>query len=187
LEASLDEFVHLTSIQEYVAQLLDEYPKAVFFAPLGAGNHFDHVELFLSSITMATEQKALERFFFYEEGYAMGTRMRRKHPVTQKICWNNRQAPASRSITWFVISNVMAAQRRGRPVLEYLPAEYSDLHWTVRRQSIEPFEGRKIQAMARYESQIQAFGGIGMFARILRQYHRFWGNAEPYWTASVPV
>jgi LmbE family N-acetylglucosaminyl deacetylase len=179
----LDEFVHLSTIQQYLVRALKEDPEAHFFAPLGVGNHFDHVELFLACITTAVEKDALHRFTFYEDAYAIGTRMRKRHPVTRRVCWRWWQAPVMSSITWLTISNVMALQARGRPVLEYLPEPYGGLQWSVRTESIQGFEEKKLEALSKYESQVRILGGLSPWAKVLRRYHRFWGGAEPYWRA----
>ena len=182
-ETGLGGFPNIPAIKRDLARLLSECPAAYLFAPLGVGSHYDHVELFLASITTAVEQDALDRFVFYEDGYSLGTRMRKKHFVARRVCWRWWQAPARWSITWFVISNLMASQSRGGAILEFLPAHYRHLQWTVRIEAIQNFEAQKLDALSKYESQVKAFGGTTMFTKIIRHYHRFWGNAEPYWVA----
>ena len=182
-EAGLGGFPNIPSIRRDLSRLLNEWPQAYLFAPLGVGGHYDHVELFLASITTAVEEDALDRFLFYEDSYSLGTRMRKRHFVARRVCWSWWQAPACRSIAWFVISNLMASQGKGRAVLEFLPPHYRRLQWTVRLEAIQNFEDQKLDALSAYESQVKALGGAPMFARIIRHYHRFWGNAEPYWVA----
>jgi hypothetical protein len=41
----------------------------------------------------------------------------------------------------------------------------------------------KLEAMSKYKSQYDMLGGERMFGRILDQYHKYWGGAEPYWHA----
>jgi hypothetical protein len=36
-----------------------------------------------------------------------------------------------------------------------------------------------------YKTQAKALGGMPMLTRIIRCYHRFWDDAEPYWAASI--
>lgn len=182
--AHLNEFDNTASIRQYLAELCDKYHEAVFFVPLGVGNHYDHVELFLASITTAVEKGVLDRFIFYEDAYSLGTRMRRKHFVTKNVCWQWWQAPASRSIKWFFTSNRMAAHIKGKPLMEYLPQHYQNLKWSVKVKPIHGFEGKKLSAISKYKTQVKVLGGITMLSRLIRSYHRFWGDAEPYWVAS---
>jgi LmbE family N-acetylglucosaminyl deacetylase len=176
-------FDNAAPIEQYISELILGNPEAQFFVSLSVGNHYDHVELHLFSLKTAIDLGQLHRFTFYEEGYAMGTRMRRRHYVTQNACWKWWEAPATRSIRWLIISNIMASQARGRPVYEYLPKEYQNIKWTVKPESIHGYEETKSVAMSKYKSQYDMLGGQRMFGRILSRYHQYWGGAEPYWHA----
>ena len=182
-EGRLDEFPNAATIRQVLGRLTDECPEASVFAPLGVGNQHDHVELFLCSISTAVEKGALDRFVFYEDAYSLGTRMRRKHHVVNRVCWKWWQAPAFSAPRWFVISNVMASLRRGRDVLDYLPARCRRLRWSVSPESIQGFERKKLEALSMYETQVKALGGQTSLAKAFHRYHRFWGDAEPYWHA----
>jgi LmbE family N-acetylglucosaminyl deacetylase len=182
-DGTLDDFHNSASLRHYLSERLAEDPDAQFFAPLGVGNHYDHVELFLSSLVTATDMEALHRFTFYEDAYALGTRMRKRHYVTKSVCWRWWEAPATRSIRWLIISTVMAAQARGKAVEEYLPERCQGLRWTLEPEGIGGFEDKKLEAMSRYESQIRELGGMGMFEAVMLGYHQFFGGAEPYWVA----
>ena len=109
--------------------------------------------------------------------------MRKRHPVTKSATWEWWQAPASRNIQWLIMSNLMASRANGKPVFEYLPEKYRNLQWTVRPESIQGYENAKLEAMRKYETQYKMLGGDGMFTKILPQYHKYWGGAEPYWYA----
>jgi LmbE family N-acetylglucosaminyl deacetylase len=148
-------------------------------------NHYDHVKLFLFSLKTAIDIGQIHRFAFYEEGYAIGTRMRKRHYVTKKICWSWMEAPASRSLRWLIMSNIMALQARGRPVHEYFPENYRNIQWTVKPELIRGYEEVKLKSMSKYKSQFDMLGGKKMFGRILEQYHKYWGGAEPYWYVQV--
>ena len=182
-EASLDEYANVGSIKQYLNELCDKYPEAHLFAPIGIGNHYDHVELFLASITTAVEKRALDRFTFYEDAYSLGTQMRKEHFVAGRVCWKWWQAPAKSSIKWFLRSNLIALNARGRAAVEYLPELYAGLKWAVKTESIIGFEEKKLEAVSMYKTQAKALGGMRMLAKIIRCYHVFWGEAEPYWTA----
>ena len=183
LDGTLHDFDNAISIEPYISKLILDNPDAQFFVSLGVGNHYDHVELFLFSLKAAIDLGQLHRFTFYEEGYAIGTRMRKRHPVTQNATWKWWQAPASRNIQWLIMSNLMASRAKGKPVFEYLPEKYRNLQWTVKPESIQGYEEAKLDAMRKYETQYKMLGGDGMFKKILPQYHKYWGGAEPYWYA----
>lgn len=185
LEASLDGFANVFSIKQYLNQLCEEWPEAYLFAPLGIGNHYDHVELFLASIMAAAEKRALDRFVFYEDTYSLGTRMRKRHFAANRVCWRWWHAPATRSIKWFLRSNLIALNARGRTAVEYLPDHYASLKWSVKTVSITGFEEKKLEAASMYKTQTKALGGMSMISKIIRCYHAFWGNAEPYWFAHL--
>jgi LmbE family N-acetylglucosaminyl deacetylase len=183
LEGKLFDFDNADAIGQYISEMIAGNPDAQFFVSLSVGNHYDHVELFLSSLKTAIDMEQLHRFAFYEEGYAIGTRMRKRHEVTKNACWQWWDAPASRSLKWFIMSNVMALQARGQPVFSYLSDECRNLQWILKPESIEGFEDAKLSAMAKYKSQFEMLGGTKMFRKILGQYHKYWGCAEPYWFA----
>jgi LmbE family N-acetylglucosaminyl deacetylase len=181
LDGTLFDFDNAISIEQYISKLISGNPEAQFFVSLSVGNHYDHVELFLFSLKTAIDMGQLHRFAFYEEGYAIGTRMRKRHYVTKNKCWRWWESPASRSVRWLIMSNIMASQARGRPVYEYLPEEYRNLEWTFKPESIQGYEEIKLKSMSKYKSQFDMLGGQKMFGKILDQYHKYWGGAEPYW------
>jgi LmbE family N-acetylglucosaminyl deacetylase len=180
-EGTVHAFDNSVSMGQYLSDLIAKSNDAQFFAPLGVGNHYDHVELFLVSLVTAKDQRTLNRFAFYEDAYALGTRMRRRHFVTKRVCWPWWKAPETRSIKWFLIATIMGALARGRVVEDYLPEQGQDLQWAVEPERIEGFEGKKLEAMSKYETQVRELGGMGMFERLSRHYHQYWGEAEPYW------
>lgn len=186
-EGMADDFDNNAAIQQYLNELLEENREAQFFAPLGVGNHYDHVELFLASLVTAMDKQALHQFTFYEDAYALGTQMRRRHFVTRKEGWRWWESPATRSIKWFFVSTVMASQARGMAVEKYLPERCQGLQWTMKGEQIERFEDKKLEAMSKYETQIRALGGMGMFERVIRHYHHLFGGAEPYWRVGRTV
>jgi hypothetical protein len=185
LEGTLYDFDNAVSIEQYISKMILDNPEAQFLVSLGVGNHYDHVELFLFSLKTAIDFGQLHRFTFYEEGYAMGTRMRKRHYVTQNTSWKWWEAPASRSVQWLIMSNLMASRAKGKPVYEYLPEEYRNIQWTVKPESIQGYEEAKLKAMSKYKTQYEMLGGDGMFRKILAQYHKYWGGAEPYWYAQT--
>jgi hypothetical protein len=74
----------------------------------------------------------------------------------------------------------LTSQARGKRVNEYLPEKYRNVQWTVKPESIKGYEGIKLTSMSKYKSQYEMLGDDKMFGRILEQYHKYWGGAEPY-------
>ncbi|MHB1254047.1 MAG: PIG-L deacetylase family protein [Candidatus Humimicrobiaceae bacterium] len=183
-EADLNGFDNIASIKEYLVQLFENNPEAYFFAPLGIGNHFDHVELFLACIVTAMDCKIFDRFFFYEDFYSIGANMRKRHFISKHLSWRRWQTILICDIKSFFIDIFINSQARGLNLLDYLPEEYKKLEWSLSAESIETFINKKIEAVSKYTTQVKQMGGIKLLSRFINRLYLFWGNAEPYWTAN---
>lgn len=180
----LTAFENLALIKKYITKLVENNSEFYFFAPLGVGNHYDHVELFLASIIVAKECNALDRFFFYEDIYSLGERIRKKHVIARQInsrWWNS---PSYHSIIGIIWDFIISSNIHGLNLFDYLPVEYRNLKWSVKTESIKGFMERKIEAAAKYETQLKQLGGIRLFSKLLRHHYKFWGDSEPYWVAN---
>jgi LmbE family N-acetylglucosaminyl deacetylase len=171
-------------MQEAIAERLDRHPGSTVLAPLAVGNHCDHVEVFLAAMLVMVRLGRFDRFRFYEDAYALGTAVRRRHFVTRRVVWKPREAPDRTSFRAWALGRVVGLARRGPPLEESLPPEARALDW---RCEPAPFgdreEARKLQALAAYASQLELLGGAQTWFEALRRYHAFWGLAEPLWRA----
>jgi LmbE family N-acetylglucosaminyl deacetylase len=176
------EFVNLSRMQEIIHALLREHPRAQIRAPLAVGHHVDHVEVFVAAARTLAATRAWDRISFYEDPYALGRRMRRQHFVTRRQGWGRIGGPDAVSVRFRGMLRVMAFARRGPAVERYVPDAVRDASWTVERDAFEPRHAQaKLDAIARYPSQVEALGGLRNWAKALARYHRFWGDAEPRW------
>lgn len=178
--SGLDEFTNLASMRDAIRGLLDEFPGAQFLAPLGVGNHFDHAEVFVASALEKTSDDPGGRFSFYEDVYAMGTRMRKNHFVARRRGWGLWSGPDAASVKLYAMMRVMAGFRGGPAIETYVPA-LADRDWSVERMAVgEEAGARQWAAVQAYPSQLEALGG-DVWRAALRRYHEWWDGAEPRW------
>jgi LmbE family N-acetylglucosaminyl deacetylase len=176
-------FPNLEPMQAIVEGLLREHPDAQLRAPLGVGHHFDHVEVFVAAARALAATEAWDRVSFYEDPYALGRRMRRRHFVTRERVWPWWGGPDTVSLRFRGMVGFMAFASKGPGVERYLPDSMAAPgSWRVEPQSIESeHAARKIEAISRYPSQVEALGGLPDWERAIARYHAFWGGAEPRW------
>lgn len=184
---SVDGFLDLDTMRPTIAGLLETYPRATILAPLGAGNHIDHAEVFVAAMLAMLDGEAFDRFRFYEDAYALGTKVRMAHYVTRQTMWGRRGAPDHASLRIFLMLRVVALARRGPPIWSFLPEEGRLLGWTCEPLPLGGHERAKAEAVAAYASQVKVMGGARAVEKVMRRGHRFWGGAEPLWRASPPA
>jgi len=184
---SITDFQQLKNIQDNISSLLKQNPNAEFYIPLGIGNHQDHVEVFLAAFLLMLEKNLFKQFFFYEELYSLGTRMRRRHFLTKTKMWNKFQAPALSSPRLGMLLFVMGINNRGSKIEDYIQSQLSSIKWKVQIEILEAKHiTKKVNAMFLYPSQTHAFGGKRKRAEsILRKYYDFWKGGVPIWTAEI--
>lgn len=185
-DAGSEAFDYLVAIQSVISGLLDAHPNAQVLAPLAAGNHIDHVEVFVAAVNVLLSQRAFDRLRFYEDAYAIGARVRKQHFVTRRHRWSRKDAPERQSVRYWAMFNALAFVRRGPPVERLLPIEAQSLRWEYEAQPIAEFEARKLEAVVEYHSQVAMLGGADAWCELLRRYHSCWGVAEPIWR-TAPV
>jgi hypothetical protein len=163
---------NLPAMRAAIADLRARHAGALVLAPLGVGNHVDHVELFLAAV----ENPA--GVWFYEDAYALVRAARRRHFVTRR-CPLDGAADRS-TLRTFALGRALAWAMRG-PTAETLVApRVHALDWRVEPVAIAAWEARKLDAVRAYASQVAALGGDGWLRALGRQ-HRLWGGAEPLW------
>lgn len=177
----LEGFAALGAIRAVVADLLDQ--DVLVYAPLGVGNHVDHVEVAVAAMQELLARGAAARLGFYEDSYAMSGACRRRHFVARRWMWRRFGAPAWASPRVGALLRVIALAARGPRIDDYLP-DAAQLDWTCEPAPMSAAdEERKLAAVGEYGSQINTFGGIDRMRPFLRRAHRVLGG-EPIWTAA---
>lgn len=179
-------FDALDAMRRSVNELLQEFPNALFLAPLGVGNHFDHVELFLAAFYAMVDNQAFERLHFYEEAYSFGLSARKQHFVTRRHVWEGKESPERTSMRTWATFKALSFARSGPPVETFLPQEGRPYSWTLRPSPMAEFEQHKFRAAFCYESQIAMLGGASNWGQVMHRFHNIFDGAEPLWTVSCP-
>lgn len=174
-------FTNCDAITRTIVSLLAD-PSVTVYAPLGIGNHYDHVEVALAAFTGLLESSAFDRLLFYEDFYALGAGCRRRHFVARHKQWPTMASPAWASPILGGFFGYIARSARGPGIDFYLPAVNS-LRWSVSSEPVGAFESVKLDAVAEYGSQIDAFGGMKRLAPWIARAHTAL-NGEPIWRAT---
>ena len=177
-------FCNVESQVRAIRALMEDHPGAQFLAPLGIGNHADHVELFLASVAAVLQGDAFDRFGFYEDAYVLFGKARSEHFVAARRPYGPGQAPHRASLQTRAMALVMDWARRGTPLETLLPPAGHRLRWRCVPEAMEEHLAVKLEAMALYPSQLEPLGGRQTWGRMLEGYHRFWDGAEPIWRVS---
>lgn len=177
-------FANCEAITRAIVSLLADTSVTVY-APLGIGNHYDHVEVALAASMALLESSAFDRLLFYEDFYALGGGCRRRHFVARRKQWRALASPAWASPVLGGFFGYVAWSARGPGVDWYLPA-VSSLRWSVSSEPVGAFESAKLGAVAEYRSQIDAFGGMKRLAPWIARAHTAL-NGEPVWRAAPGV
>lgn len=174
----LGDFAELSTIRGVIGEMVDG--GALVYAPLGVGNHVDHVEVALAAISEMGESKTFSRLRFYEDSYAMSRPARRRHFVTRRHIWPFLRAPAWASPRIGAMLSLIGLSARGPRLDDYLP-EIARLDWECQPAPLSATdEEHKLAAVAEYGSQVKTFGGIHRVRRFLRRGHRALGG-ERIW------
>jgi LmbE family N-acetylglucosaminyl deacetylase len=171
-------FTTLDSLHAALATLDPLAPDRIL-VPLGVGNHVDHVATLVAVTEWAAARGWRSRLVFYEDFYALSTRMRRAHPVARQRVWPGWRSPLLHARRLGATLTAIALARQGPAVTAFLP-DIEHARWCATSSSID--EQRKLAAIAHYTSQTAAFGGMAGIARALRAYHAWW-RGEPIWNA----
>lgn len=180
----IDGFDCLPTLAAIVAQGLAR-PEVEMYAPLGIGQHVDHVEVALAAIRAGLECGGLDRVGFYEDFYALGEGFRRRHPVSRRLpdpvfASPGRAAPALGAVLW-----LMAVASSGPRLDDYAP-QVRSARWRWERHPVAGAEeAAKLAAVTAYRSQVPRLGGRRRLERVLRRAHRVRGG-ELIWRASMP-
>ena len=157
------------------------------YAPLGVGQHADHVEVAVATLQAAEAAGALDRVAFYEDFYALGEAFRRQHPVTRGVPFPLRLSPglAAPGLGAMLLTLAgLSASRRRSPRLDAYAPQVAALDWRCEAIDVGGFEQAKLRAVLEYTSQVSRLGGSRMLTAALRRSHRIRGG-ELLWRAST--
>jgi LmbE family N-acetylglucosaminyl deacetylase len=171
----------LTDAEEAVGRALEAYPRAAVYAPLGVGNHHDHVVLFAAAARAALARDALDRVGFYEDAYAFSRLARAAHFVTRARPSPLRPTATLASLRALTMSLALWGVRRGPAPEAFLPPLLARAHWRFAPEPRAGFGGAKAGAVASYASQLAVLGGAAFWARVLERQARAAGDAEAVW------
>jgi LmbE family N-acetylglucosaminyl deacetylase len=180
LPNSSENLPNLPAMIEAIQGLKARNPDAVILAPLGVGKHIDHVEVFLAALQVLLDDLPANRLWFYEDAYALLPFARQQHFVTRRLAWPPLAFSVHRSLRVLLLESLFTWSTSGPTLESLLPPKAHELEWSVEPVMIVPYEERKLAAVRAYSSQVSALGGDG-WLRVLRDYHRRWGGAEPLW------
>ena len=149
------------------------------YAPLGVGQHADHLEVAVAALLAAGAAGALDRVAFYEDFYALAEPFRRQHPVTRRAPVPRHRSPGLAApafeATLLVLARLASDRRRSPRLDQYVPSARSmSWHWEAR--DVTGYEPAKLAAVAQYGSQVSRLGGQRRLEAVLRRAHRTRGG-----------
>lgn len=173
---------NVTSLRKKLNELLEGKENVNLYCPLGAGNHFDHVEVFYAVYGMRNELARRKiNILFYEDGYVLfGNRVRKRHPVTAQRTIPFWRSPNTSSLKCFIMSQVIGCSVNTRSIADGFLREFDASDFKLRVENVDGHFESKLKMYGAYESQMKQFGGIQFFRKPLARLHRYWGG-EAYW------
>ncbi len=185
LSEGLKQFLNISEIQAELEKIFEKYPKSKIYAPLGIGNHFDHVEVFLASLMYMVNNALFDNFLFYVDFYGItSTKIRKKHYLGNKIITRGTKKPEKSSIKWYIITSVVNSMISGHSIEQILPSKYLDIEWELKTNSIKGYEKLKLSTLECYESQVKHFG-TKTLEKFFNRHYRNWDSSELFLFAKV--
>ena len=185
LSEGLKQFINISEIQKELDKIFEKNPKSKIYAPLGIGNHFDHVEVFLASLMYMVDNALFDNFLFYVDFYGIAsTKIRKKHYLGNKIITRGTKKPEKSSIKLYMITSVLNSMISGHSIEKILPSKYLDIEWELKTNSIKGYEKLKRASLDCYESQVKLFGKKAL-DKFFRRHHSNWESSELFLLAKV--
>ena len=177
-------FPNLSRLKQAIEELIDAHPQAQIRAPLGIGNHFDHVEIFLAALDVMVERNAADRFAFYEDFYAVSGLNRRRHFIARCDPTVFSASACMDNLRLMALLGMIAIARRGPDIRSYLSPVEASLEWRLEHSPIAGFDEKKLAAVCAYASQVAPLGGLRSLTSVYRGQGRPAYAAEPIWHAT---
>lgn len=169
-------------LEKSITELFKNNPDAYFFAPIGIGKNYDHIETHIAILNVALKENRLGQVFFCEDGYGMFTKNRKNHFLLKDYTWKKSNAPERTSIMWRIMGNVMSNAASKNDYMNYIPNELKSNKWQIDSVNISNDFEQKMLALSKYESQISQFGGMKKLRKLFLKYHEYWNDCEIYWS-----
>ncbi len=174
------------NISEICKEIVRDNPSSKIYFPIGAGNHYDHTEIFYSVLQ---ELNALNtgQIYFYEDAYVLfGNGIRKKHPVVGAILYSNRNAPNRSSLQYMIMGMVINSAIDISTIENDLKSMVQQYDWQYEKIKLTDKDiERKLVAMSEYRTQVNSFGGIARMKKAILKYYTFTALNEMIWTATI--
>jgi len=178
----LEGFKNIERIKNDIDNLFKKNENLHIYVPLGIGNHYDHLELFIAALQYIKENYAYNKFSFYEDAYTyFGNALRQRHLIASAKLFTTSGSPVFMKLQGAIIGQFFKYAQNQNSIKGDLSQLVKDLSFKMRLNPIKQFEETKLHAMELYSSQIASFGGMHKIAPLVKKYHRFWGMSEPLW------
>ncbi|WP_227981938.1 PIG-L deacetylase family protein [Nocardia spumae] len=160
---SAGELGDVDSIQATIHDTLAN-PGVVVMAPLGVGNHVDHVAVAVAALRCAVGNGGVGRIAFYEDFNALSECSRRRHPVARTAPFPWRDAPGWASPRSGLGMEAMSLLAAGPAATDYLRQESAGVgldewNWIPYTVPAAEYEQVKLDAVCEYRSQTKVLGG----------------------------
>ncbi|MBJ7519493.1 MAG: PIG-L family deacetylase [Solirubrobacteraceae bacterium] len=168
-------FTERARVASIAAEALDT--GAQVCAPLGIGNHVDHVEVTLGTLDAARSHEHGDRVAFYEDFYALSEALRRRHPIAARrpVAW--WRTPGWAAPPAGALLRAGALVPRGPGLDRYVP-EVTAAPWRCAPEPVGPAdEAAKLAAIADYRSQAALLGPAArLLPAVIRRGHQTHGG-----------
>ncbi|WP_405163659.1 PIG-L family deacetylase [Nocardia sp. NBC_01499] len=170
----LADLSYVAEIEAVIIELLTR-PDIVVFAPLGIGNHIDHVTVAAAAMcAAAASTDGDERVVYYEDFNALSECCRRRHPVARTARFGWRGAPGLARPGSGITLEAMSLLVRG-PSADAL-VERSGRVGATRWSAVAVVLSKdvadiKFDAVRQYRSQTAVLGGEDAIVSMIRRSH----------------
>ncbi|MFJ4649983.1 PIG-L deacetylase family protein [Nocardia sp. NPDC088792] len=144
----------------------------IVLAPLGIGNHIDHVITATAALRAARDPARAARMLFYEDFNALAECCRRRHPVARLRPFAFRSAPGWASPRAGLELETMSLLIRGPDAAELAGLPVGPGRWTATALPVSRRHAEaKFAAMAEYRTQTAALGGARQLRALMERAH----------------
>ena len=176
-------YLRMDTTAYIIEELIIKNPDAKIYLPIGAGNQYDHTEIFLAGLQLIYISNFYYRIYFYEDSYVLlGNRIKNSHYVLNQKLYSRRFSPEKTSMYLRKMSRSIGSAIDPSNIRNDYNSITLHFRWKLNKDLLPLLSiDRKIEAMAKYGSQVEAFGGINRLRKAVYNHYRFWENYEPLW------